>query len=114
MDPRGRTTDPVGNAIHRVLDAEREAQADIARARTRSEARLAAARGEAIAVSAKADRRIAAARASVDARLARREAAIEAGIRALDTADAREAGDEARVRRAAERIAAVLTGEESP
>jgi len=114
MDPRGRAIDPVGIAIHRVLDAEREAQADIARARTGSETRLAAARGEALAVSANADRRIAAARASVDTRLSGREAGIEEAIRALDAAGTRDAGDTERVRRAAAQLAAALTGEESP
>ncbi|MBK7661599.1 MAG: hypothetical protein IPJ28_21830 [Betaproteobacteria bacterium] len=114
MDPRGSAADPVGNAIHRVLEAEREAQADIVRARTASDVRLAAARAEALLASANADRRLAAARAGVDARIARREAGIEAAIRALEAEGLRDTGEEDRVRRAAQAIAAALTGEESP
>lgn len=114
MDPRGRPVDPVGTAIHRVLEAEREAQADVARARAEAEARVAAARGEAIAISAAADRRIAAARASVDARLARREAEVEESVRALRAAEAHDRGDPASIRCAARALAASLTREEAP
>jgi regulator of protease activity HflC (stomatin/prohibitin superfamily) len=114
MDPRGRLADPVGIAIDRVLEAEREAQADIASARADAEARIAAARGEALAVSAHADRRLAAARAAVDARLARREAEANEALRALRTRVAYETGDDERIRRAAQRLAADLTGGEAP
>jgi len=110
MDPRGRPADPVGIAIGRVLEAEREAQADIACARAEAEARIAAARADAIAVSARADRRVAATRAAVDTRLAHREAEVDAAIRALRARDVREAGDDGRIRRAAERLADDLTG----
>jgi hypothetical protein len=113
MDPRGRPADPVGIAIHRVLDAEREAQADLSRARAEAEARLAAARGEALAISAAADRRLAAARAAVDARLARREAEVEAAVRALRLAPPRDPGETGRIRGAAQRLAADLTCEEA-
>lgn len=114
MDPRGSGADPVGLAIHRVLETEREAQADIARARVEAEMRLVAARAKALEMSAIADRRIATVRASVDARIARREAAIESAVAALDTTGAPGPADEERVRRAARRLAAALTGEESP
>jgi regulator of protease activity HflC (stomatin/prohibitin superfamily) len=114
MDPRGRLADPVGIAIHRVLEAERQAQADIARARADADALVAAARGEALAVSARADRRLAAARAAVDSRLARREAEVNEALRALRARDPREPGDDERIRRAAERLAADLTGGQAP
>jgi hypothetical protein len=114
MDPRGRPADPVGIAIHRVLEAERRAQADMARARADAEALIAAARSEAVAVSARADRRLAAARAAVDARLARREAEVNEALRALRTRDGFETGDDERIRRAAERLAADLTGGQAP
>ena len=114
MDPRGRLPDPVGNAIDRVLEAERLAQADIACARAAAEALEAATRAEALAVSARADRRLAAARAAVDARLAGREAQVDAAIRALRARDPRQPGDDERIRRAAERLAADLTGGEGP
>ena len=114
MDPRGRPADPVGIAIHRVLEAEREAQADIARARADADARIAAARGEALAVSALADRRLAAARAAVDARLARRKAEVDEAVRALRARDVHEAGDDERIRHAAERLADELTGRGVP
>jgi vacuolar-type H+-ATPase subunit H len=110
MDPRGRPADPVGIAIDRVLEAERDAQADIGCARADADARIAAARGEALAVSARADQRLAAARASVDGRLARREAEVDAALRALGARDTREAGDDDRIRRAAQRLADDLTG----
>ena len=114
MDPRGRLSDPAGIAIHRVLEAEREAQADMARARADADARIAAARGEAAAVSATADRRIAVARAAVDARVARREGEVEEAIRALRAAGDRQGVDPERIRRAAEALAADLTREEAP
>ena len=114
MDPRSMIADPVGDAIHRVLEAERAAQADIARARAEADARSAAARGEALAVSVNADRRIAAVRASVDARLAAREAQVEAAIRVLRDSTPHPDTDDELVRQAAERIAAALTGEEAP
>ncbi len=114
MDPRGRLADPVGSAIDRVLEAERLAQADIARARADAEALDASARTAALAVSSRADRRLAAARAAVDARLAGREAQVDAALRALRARDPREPGDDERIRRAAERLAADLTGGEVP
>jgi vacuolar-type H+-ATPase subunit H len=114
MDPYAHPTDPVGIAIQRVLEAERDAQADIARARAEADARLAAARARAAGILARADHRIAAARAAVDARLARRQREVDAAIRKLVATATRDAGDDDRVTRAAERVAAELTGEEAP
>jgi vacuolar-type H+-ATPase subunit H len=98
---RNTTADPIGAAIRRVLDAERAADADVARTQAQAEQRVRAARIAAAAVAERADRRLAAVHRSVSERIAGREAETEAAIRAL------RAGNGARAAMAADVAAAV-------
>jgi hypothetical protein len=96
-------------AIARVLQAERDAEAELARCKAECAAELARARQEAERIAARAERRI----AVLNRRIA---AAIEERIRELDAAlppDTANAGgpeESAALERAADALARELTG----
>ena len=99
-------------AIARVVAAERDATAAVARAQAEADALLEQARSVARAVEARTERRIAAARARFEHHMVERVAALDAEAEALDSDHAPNADDLTAVERAARAMAARLTGTE--
>jgi vacuolar-type H+-ATPase subunit H len=110
MNSRDRpTTDPVEEAIGRVLDAERAAQEAIAAARTDAQARLAAAHARARLIAERAEARLARARQTVESRIATRATQVEARTRALSAESSPPPAQTERIDRAVAAVAAALT-----
>jgi hypothetical protein len=110
MNPRDRpTTDPVDEAIGRVLEAERAAQVAIAAARSEAQVRLAAVHAQCRRIAERAEARLALARQCIESRIAKRGAQVESRIRELRAESTSLSAQEDRIDRAVAAIAAALT-----
>jgi hypothetical protein len=106
-------TDPAHNAeieadIARVLQAERDAEAAVARCKVDCEAEVAQARRRAEEIAARADRRIAALNRKIAAAIERRILELDAVVPEGRSGGGRD--ESAELRRAADALARELTG----